>query len=268
VNILITGKTGYISGRLNQALTAGGHRCAAVSLRNGLSALENLGKYDTVIHCAALVHSKTDDPGKYYEINAELTGSLAERAKNEGVRRFVFMSTLAVYGIADSLRGVAVIDGHTPENPVTPYGGSKLMAEERLRGLAGDHFQVYILRLPMVYGAGAPGNYARLRRLVQLTPVFPKVSNRRSMIAIENLRQYVTALLKNSGQTEAKGTEYVHILCPQDPVPVCTSDLAAGIAAGMGKKIYLSPLLGRLVLFFPIGPIRKMFGSLVYTDNP
>jgi len=267
VNILITGKNGYIAGHLKKALSDNGHTCAAVSLRNGLGGLPELFGYDTVIHCAALVHSKENDPTRFYRINTELTAALAEKSKNEGVARFVFMSTMAVYGVPDSLRDPAAINSRTPENPVTPYGKSKLLAENRLRGMADEHFKVYILRLPMVYGAGAPGNYARLCRFVKFTPVFPKVSNKRSMIGIENLQLYILTLLEKAGLTEAIGTEYTRILCPQDPELVCTSDLAVSIAAGFGKKLVLSKTLGRLILLFPIGPVRKMFGSLVYTED-
>ena len=267
MNILITGARGYIASHLNQALSAGGHNCAAASVRGGVGGLTGLSGYDAVIHCAALVHSNDGDPDHYCKINTELTAALAQKAKQEGVSRFIFMSTMAVYGIDDSLCETAVISGNTPVNPRTPYGKSKLAAKDMLKEMACEHFHVYILRLPMVYGAGAPGNYGRLCRLVKWAPVFPKVENRRSMISIENLQGYVASLLDTAGQDEKKGAGYVSILRPQDPSPVCTSDLAVSIAAGYGKRLYLSPLLGRIVLLFPIEPVRKMFGSLVYQDS-
>ena len=267
MNILITGEHGYIASHLKRALLADGHNCTAISLREGLTVIKDISQYDTVIHCAGMVHSKEKDPERYYRINTDLTAKLAERAKNSGVRHFIFMSSMAVYGVSDSLRGLAVIGRQTPENPMTPYGKSKLLAENKLRDIANDHFTVYILRLPMVYGEGAPGNYTRLRHLVRITPVFPKVLNKRSMLSIDNLQNIVLTLLKNAEQEEIESIEYTHILCPQDPELVCTSDLAASIAAEQGKTLVLSPFLGRLVLLFPIGPVRKMFGSLIYSEE-
>ena len=267
MNILITGENGYIARHLKQALSDNGYYCVAASLRNGWEDIINLSGYDTVIHCAALVHSNESKPKRFYSVNTELTAALAEKSKREGVRQFIFMSTMAVYGISGNLRGLTVIDRHTPENPVTPYGKSKLLAEYKLKDIANEHFRVYILRLPMVYGTGAPGNYARLCQLVKITPVFPKVFNKRSVISIENLKKYVLTLLRKEEPTDKGNTECIRILCPQDPTPICTSDLAASIAAGWKKTLILSALLGRLILLFPVEPIRKMFGSLIYADE-
>jgi len=264
VNILITGKHGYIAGHLKSALSAEGCQCDAISLRTGLPGLSG---YDTVIHCAALVHTKGNDQKSFFDVNAGLTAALAAESKKQGARRFIFMSTMAVYGVSGRLRGPAVIGRQTPENPVTPYGKSKLKAENILRGMADERFHIYILRLPMVYGEGAPGNYARLCRLVELTPVFPKVDNERSMISIVNLQNYMLSLLKDVERRETGGAEYTHILWPQDPKPVCTADLAKSIAASQGKKLILSPFLGRLVMLFPIEPVYKMFGNLTYTGE-
>ncbi|MDR2650026.1 MAG: NAD-dependent epimerase/dehydratase family protein [Clostridiales bacterium] len=260
MNVLITGERGYIAGQLKDALSGNSCKCETKSLRAGLPEL--LG-YDTVIHCAALVHSKEKDPDSFYRVNTKLTADLAEKAKSAGVRRFIFMSSIAVYGVSGSLRGTAVIDAHTPENPVTLYGKSKLMAENELRGMADRHFSVYILRLPMVYGEGAPGNYARLCRLVKIAPVFPDVSNARSMISVENLRHYVISLVESIGETLG----CIHVMYPRDPKPVCTARLAVSIAAAQGKTLRLSPLLGWLVLMFPVEPALKLFGSLMYAED-
>jgi UDP-glucose 4-epimerase len=249
-----------VAGHLKDALRENGWECEALSLREGLP---DLSGFDTIIHCAALVHSKEKDPDTFYLINTKLTAALAEKAKNQGVKRFVFMSTMAVYGVSDSLSGTALIDSKTLEKPVTLYGKSKLLAENKLRGLADEEFTVFILRLPMVYGEGAPGNYARLCRLVRITPVFPKVLNERSMISIENLRNCVVSLLNDTGGANG----YVRVMCPRDPEPVCTSELAVSIAAGQGKSLRLSPFLGRLVLLFPLKPVRKLFGGLKYAPD-
>jgi len=266
MNILITGEHGFISKNLKCALIAAGFNCDTVSLRSGLQRLRSLAGYDAVIHCAALVHSKDSSPEEFHKVNTEMTADLAARAKNDGVRCFIFMSTMAVYGLSGSIRGLTVIDSQTPENPTTLYGKSKLKAEKLLCELSNEFFLVYILRLPMVYGDNAPGNYSRLCRLIKITPIFPKVTNERSMISIENLQGYVLSLLKNSEPDEANGI-HSRILFPQDPNPICTTALAESIASKQGKKLILSTFLGKLIMLFPFGSVRKLFGNLTYAQE-
>jgi len=265
MNVLITGEHGFISKNLKQALVTAGFSCDTVSLRSGMQGLKRLTGYDAVIHCAALVHTKDSSYEEFHKVNTEMTTDLADRAKNDGVRFFIFMSTMAVYGLSGSLRALTVIDSQTPENPITLYGKSKLKAEQLLREMSNESFLVYILRLPMVYGDNAPGNYSRLCRLIRITPIFPKVLNERSMISIENLQGFILSLLKYSEPDV--GGNHAHILFPQDPNPVCTTALAESIAAKQGKKLILSTILGKLIMLFPIGSVRKLFGNLTYAQE-
>jgi UDP-glucose 4-epimerase len=216
---------------------------------------------DAVIHCAAIVHVKEKDSQKYKTVNTDLTAALAEQAKRDGVRLFVFMSSMSVYGVEGLLNGVTVISKNTPPRPASPYGRSKLAAEELLRRMADENFRVYILRPPMVYGSGAPGNYGRLSRLARWLPVFPKVDNSRSALSIERLCEVVGNI---AGSEPAKN---VTVLYPRDSKPMCTSTAFASLAQDCGHKAFLSALLGKLVIRLPLGIVKKMFGNLVYADN-
>ena len=266
MNILITGEHGFISKHLKWALIIAGFKCDTVSLRAGLHGFKSFAGYDAIIHCAALVHTKDGSSEEFHKINAELTVALAEKAKDDGVRYFIFMSTMAVYGLSGSLRGLTVIDSRTPENPTTLYGKSKLKAEKLLQEISNEFFFIYILRLPMVYGDNAPGNYSHLYRFIRITPIFPKVSNERSMISIENLQDYILSLLKNSKLDDESGI-HARILFPQDPSPVCTTTLAESIAEKLGKKLVLSTILGKLIMLFPLGTVCKLFGNLIYAQE-
>jgi len=266
MNVLITGERGFISKHLKRALITAGFNCDTVSLRAGLHGLKSLTGYDAVIHCAALVHTKDSSPEEFHKINTELTAALAEKAKNDGVRCFIFMSTMAVYGLSGSLRGLTVIDSQTPENPTTLYGKSKLKAEKLLWEMSSEFFFIYILRLPMVYGDNAPGNYSHLYRLIRITPIFPKVSNERSMISIENLQDYILSVLQNSKSDDQSGNR-ARILFPQDPKPVCTTALVESIAVKLRKKLVLSAFLGKMIMMFPFETVRKLFGNLTYAQE-
>src|SRR5699024_450683 len=96
---------------------------------------------------------------------------------------------MSVYGLEEG-----VIDDNTPLNPTTHYGKSKLQAEEKINELNNNSFKVAIVRPPMIYGKGCKGNYQRLRRLALITPVFPYIDNKRSMIYIDNLRAFISIL--------------------------------------------------------------------------
>ena len=123
---------------------------------------------DAVVHVAAIVHQKNIKKLQplYDSVNRELTLALAEKAKREGVKQFVFFSSIGVYGKVEG-----VIDGETPLDPKTRYDRSKTEAEQGIIPLADETFCVTILRSPAVYGPGAKGNPAKLDRLARRLPV-------------------------------------------------------------------------------------------------
>ena len=220
---------------------------------------KDFSKFEVVFHVAGIVHisidPKLDD--LYYKVNRDLTVETAEKAKNEGVRQFIFMSTMAVYGQEGKMNENITITRATAPNPKTSYGKSKLFAEFELNKLAGDGFKVAIIRSPMVYGENCPGNYARLEKLALRIPVFPMIINSRSMLSIHKLNEYI----KEYVDQEAEG-----IFFPQDNEYVNTSLLVQKIAKEHGKKIYLSRTIGLLIKLFGkrINLVNKIFGNLIY----
>ena len=262
--ILITGRGSYLGNSLKAYLEAFGnhYRVDCVSLRSGDWMEQSFRGYDAVYHTAAIVHqpqSKTD-PGelaRYRAVNRDLAVAAAKKAKAEGVRQFVFLSTMAVYGLTAAFGETVTITAQTPTVPTDNYGLSKLEAEQALLALEGPDFRVAILRPPMIYGKDCKGNFRSLVSLARRLPFFPKVPNRRSMLYVGSLNRLVQQIIDR----EERG-----IFCPQDPEYVNTSAMVQAIAAAQGKRLLLIPgfswalhLLRHLT-----GAVDKAFGSLVY----
>ncbi|MGU8054703.1 NAD-dependent epimerase/dehydratase family protein [Streptococcus suis] len=209
--------------------------------------------YDSIFHVAAIVHKneKKINPDLYFSVNRDLPVKLANIAKIQGVKQFVFLSSMSVYG-----NHYEEISFYTKEIPNTYYGKSKLEAEKLLEKLDSNSFKVVILRPPMVYGPNAKGNYSRLSKLSKILVVFPKVENQRSMIFIDNLLEFIVQIILR----EKKG-----VFFPQNAEYVNTSELLKLIGHVHGKKTYLTKLFNPFInLLFKFATIKKVFGNLVY----
>lgn len=257
--ILITGANSYIGTSFERYIKdnySDLYIVETVNLRGGWQE-KSFSEYDSVLHVAGIAHRKETKENRqlYYDINRDLTVHVAEKAKKEHVKQFVFMSTMGVYG-----KDSGVITKETPLAPKTNYGGSKLEAEQLLERLETDDFGVSIIRPPMVYGPGCKGNFPTLVKLAKELPVFPKVNNRRSMIYIDNLCEY----LHRTIYMNMKG-----IFTPQNKEYVSTDEIAAIAVKKAGRKPRLSRALG--VAVNCIRPVSKMadkaFGSLIYEET-
>lgn len=218
--------------------------------------------YDAVFHVAGIVHREgsKNDPAQqalYDRVNTRLAEETARKAKAEGVKQFIFMSSASVYGQTAPMGRVVMIDADTPLTPVDNYGISKANAEKQLQLLAGDGFKLAILRPPMIYGKGCKGNYQTMAKLAKKLPFFPWVENQRSMLYIDNLSEFVRLVIED----EAEG-----IFCPQNAEYINTSDMVNRIAHANGKGILLIKGFGwALKLLRPVtGVVDKAFGSLCY----
>ena len=142
MKILVTGSRGYLgSSFINQYSDK--YNFENFSLLCQKIKDVNFNNIDIVLHCAALVHQKVEHPyDKYYEVNVEYPVKLAKLAKENGVKQFVFISTIAVYGEDEEK-----LTENTVCNPVTPYGKSKLKAEKELLKLRDDNFIVSIINI-------------------------------------------------------------------------------------------------------------------------
>ena len=215
--------------------------------------------YDVVFHVAGIAHvdAKADMEDLYYQVNRDLTIEAAQKAKAEGVEQFIFMSSIIVYGDSSKLGEKRVITKDTIPIPTNFYGNSKLQAEQGIQPLQDEHFKVVILRPPMIYGKGSKGNYPKLARLAQKTPIFPDIENERSMLYIENLCEFIRLMIDN----EARG-----IFFPQNEEYIKTTELVKTIAEVYGKKMRLTKVFNGLIRWGSkkVLAINKVFGSLVY----
>lgn len=262
--ILITGANSYIGTSFAEYLTKWPNEYSVDTLDmiDGSWREYDFSGYDTVYHVAGIAHADTgkvseETKALYYKVNTDLTKETAEKAKEAGVKQFIFMSSAIVYGDSAPIGKKKLITKDTPTNPANFYGDSKLQAENAIRPLNDNNFKVVILRPPMIYGKGSKGNYPVLSKMARKLPVFPKVTNERSMLYIGNLLEFVRLMIDN----EESG-----IFWPQNSEYSNTSDLVRLIAQTHEKNLHL---IGgftwalKLMSHFT-GLVNKAFGSLSY----
>ncbi len=218
-------------------------------------------KYDVVFHVAGIAHvdPKPDMAPLYYKVNRDLSIEIAKWAKERGVKQFIYMSSKIVYHASKSLKGDCV-KSETKPNPNDFYGDSKLQAENGLNKLQCDTFKIAIIRPPMIYGPGNKGNLPRLGWLALKTPVFPAWHNKRSMLHVINLAEFVKQLIVR----EMTGTFF-----PQNAEYSDTVEIVRLISVDHGHKIWISRLFNPLVWlgakFLPAIP--KMFADSYYEQD-
>lgn len=257
--ILITGANSYIGTSFQKFIEPHRHEYEIdiVDLIDDNWRQHDFSIYDAIFHVAAIVHQKETKENRqlYYDVNRDLTLQIAQKAKEDGVRQFVFLSTMSVYG-----KRIGIITKNTPALPKTHYGRSKLEAEIQLHKIENEHFFASIVRAPMVYGKGCKGNFQSVCKLVKKFPFFPKIKNQRSLIYIDNLSSFVKMIIDE----QLPGT-----FMPQDRSFTETSEMAKTIASTMGKSLHMSAILGFLVaVLMPVVPmLQKAFGNLVYENT-
>ncbi|NLW42624.1 MAG: NAD-dependent epimerase/dehydratase family protein [Tissierellia bacterium] len=252
--VLITGKNSYIGTSLENWLMREPDKyiVETVDMRDGSWKEKDFSQYDVVFHVAGIAHIKktTNNQALYYKVNRDLAYKTAQKAKEDGVGHLVFLSSMSVYGTENGL-----IDKNTPLKPNSAYGKSKIEAEELINKLQDNSFTVATLRPPIVYGKGCKGNYPRLAGLAIKTPIFPKVDNKRSMIYIDNLSEFVKQLIDNKSGG---------LFFPQNAEYVNTSEMVRLIAEAHGKKIVMTKLFNPLLRLLNVSTVNKVFGDLVY----
>ncbi len=213
---------------------------------------------DVVFHLSALVHQMGGASAEEYErVNVTQTLELARKAKKSGVKHFVFMSTVKVYGEETNTK-------YTEKSicqPEDEYGKSKLKAELELLKLEDESFKVSIIRTPIVYGHGVKANIKSLVNLVNKVPLLPfgGIENKRSMVYIGNLCHLVDVVI---GATEVALPNNIYLAC--DDVPLSTSKLIELIAKNLDKKIYLIkiPFFESLLKTLKPSFHKRLYGSL------
>lgn len=269
--VLITGAGSYIGTSFENWIRShcGEISTHAISVKGEDWKQGSFSGYDAVFHVAGLAHADTGKATEelkrlYYKINADLAIECAKKAKEDGARQFIFMSSMIVYGESGKIGKPKVITGNTPPAPANFYGDSKLKAEEGILKLDCEEFKVVILRPPMIYGKGSKGNYPMLSKMASKLPIFPKEKNERSMLYIGNLCKFVSLMVLK----EERG-----IFFPQNTEYVCTSEMVKRIAETKGKKICLCSMFHPFLLLLGkaggrIGSmVNKAFGNMTYEKS-
>lgn len=207
---------------------------------------------DVVFCVVGIAHIKETSKNRqlYFDINRDLVVAIARAAKEAGVKQFILLSSMSVYGLK-----VGHIRKNTKPHPVTAYGESKFQADEEIKKLESDNFRFACLRTPMVYGHNCKGNYQALRKFALKSPIFPNYENQRSMIYIGNLCEFV----KECIDFEREG-----LFFPQNAEYTNTSQMVKLIAQEHGKKIKMTKVFNLILKAVPIGLVKKVFGNLTY----
>ncbi len=258
--ILITGKNSFIGKYFKQNCNYA--EVSEISLIDNNSSEIDYSNYDAVFHVAAIVHQDTSiSDNKYYEVNSDLAYNTAYKAKLDGVKQFVFMSTVKVYGENSSIDRPWTEDSVC--TPVDAYGKSKLDAEKRLMVLNDDSFKVSIIRTPVVYGANVKGNIQKISKFVvnnRLVP-FNGIDNKRAMVYIGNLVYLINEVIK-----QAKAGVFL----ANDKENVSTSQFVKKIINEInGYRLFLPipKLFQEVIRIIKPSFYSRLFGSMVINNS-
>ena len=262
--ILITGAGSYVGTSVERYLNSfqGLYQVDTLDMKKSDWQSCDFSQYEVVFHVAGIAHVSKDKKldELYFKVNRDLAIETAEKAKNEKVKQFIFMSSGIIYGIDEPVGKKVMIDESTKLKPRNAYGKSKQEADLYIQGLSSDEFHALCLRTPMVYGKNCKGNFQLLKKYANQLFVLPKITNYRSMIHIENLASCVKYCIDHN----CCGVFY-----PSNREYVSTNSIISTIRKLNGKKTYYSSVLGFLVkkLSKRIALIRKIYGDLAYSEK-
>jgi UDP-glucose 4-epimerase len=253
MKLLITGSNGFIGNYFINKYKDKFDIKTFSFLKDDINTLD-CSDVDMVFHLSALVHQMGGASVEEYEkVNVTQTLKLAKLAKKEGVKHFVFMSTVKVYGEESD----AVYDENFTCKPEDEYGKSKLKAELELQKLEDESFIVSIIRTPIVYGYGVKANIKSLIKLTNKVSILPfgKIENKRSMVYIGNLCHLVDTVIVQ---------QKPGIFLASDDESLSTSRLIEFIATKLNKKVYLIkvPFFETLLKLIKPSFYKRLYKSL------
>ena len=258
--ILITGAGSYIGTKVQHWLEQSPDmfEVEAIDTIDNHWKQADFSKYDVVYNVAGIAHVKAakGEGPLYYAINKDMVIEIAKAAKAAGVKQFIHMSSMIVYKEVKTLEGKQIHKDTEPA-PNGFYGDSKLQGELGIQALADDSFKVCVMRPPMIYGPGCRGNFPRLVWLATKTPIFPAWHNKRSMLYIDNLCEFVKQLIIN----EVDGIVY-----PQNAEYADTVEIIRYYAKANGKNVWITKLFNPLIWLLGdhVRALGKMFSNSTY----
>ena len=264
MRILIIGKTSFIGQGIGAwfARKQPAPAVSYLSVRDEDWKEQDFSAYDAVIFTAALVHRPDiTDWEAYQQINATLPWEFAKHVKTQGVKQFVFFSSVSVYQAERSLPAGCIISEHTPLEPDTMYGKSKLLAEQRLQALADRDFHVSIIRPTFVYGKGCRGRHIDVQKMLATKlPVLPKAFEdvKMGMVYIDNLAE-LTWLAVNSGRSG--------VYHAQDKGPMSTYEVLKTMSEATGKKKRSLACTWLFRPFTRLSLVTRLFGGSAYSEE-
>ena len=235
--VLITGAGSYIGTNIENWLNRfpSKYQVASIGTINNEWKKTDFSSFDVVIDVAGIAHIKITEDLRdlFYSINRDMTIDICQTARESGVKQFIFLSSMNVYG-----DDCGIVTDKNNENPSSFYGDSKLQADKVIQSMNDDSFAVCSVRPPAIYGKGCKGNYPLLVKYGQKLPVFPDYPQRKSLIFIDNLCEFIRLLIDNNSKW---------IFCPQNIEYASTSVMVNAIAKYSGHKIWLTTLLNPFV---------------------
>ena len=180
--ILITGKDSYVGTSVRKYLEQWPkqYKVEEIDVKGEEWKKHDFSKHDVVFNVAGIAHInriKNDEETKllYFNVNTDLAENIAKKAKKEGTKQFIQMSSMSVYGDSAPIGKEKIITKNTQPKPTNFYGQSKLEADKKLNKLSNNKFKVALIRPPMIYGKGCKGNYPTLRKIALRSLIFPKI---------------------------------------------------------------------------------------------
>lgn len=227
MEIVITGASGFVGKNLTRLFTELGHVVIPLSVRN--KGWELPAKADAIIHLAGIEKDTgSGDQSEYFRVNADLSAQVFEKFLTSNIRDFVFFSSIKA--AADSLE--TVLTEETVPAPLTPYGRSKLRAEELLRGYdVPSGKRLIILRPALIHGPEDRGNMRLLYKLVERKLPYPfgAFENQKSYIGVKNLTYLLLEMLTDK---EFPGAVYN----VADDTPLSTRRIVEIMHEELGRK--------------------------------
>jgi nucleoside-diphosphate-sugar epimerase len=259
LKVTVTGSTGFVGRRLVEKLKEDSHQVVeAVRVKHADSSVDSfevgdlspsqdwaeaLRDSDVVVHLAARVHMVKENSQEAYELyhltNTEATLNLVKQSIVAGVKRFIFISTVKVNG--EQTTPMHPFTEKMVASPEDAYGLSKYNAEQGIIELCqSTEMEHVIIRPPLVYGAGVKGNFATLLKLVKshLPLPFGLTNNKRSMIALENLVDFIARCVDINRSRLAAN----EVFLIADSEPVSIKDVLKKVAMLNRTKLFLLPI--------------------------